>query len=246
MQPLFFRRNFERRADVFPASLSSASIAQEAFKLQELTLILSHYLPVILGGVLLLLVVLTAVVIYLSIRTSDMKRDLEVNAETAKALAAQAAGTTLERIEALSRQMQAADSDLKSSQSSHFVNFLGLINSGSQAQEQRLAQMNETVQNAMLNVRASLNAELTAIREANDKALESMRNTVDEKLSTTLNSRLTESFKTVEGQLLAVHRGLGEMREMAQNVDGLRRILTNVKTRGTFGEVQLAMILRIC
>ena len=100
MQPLFFRRNFERRADVFPASLSSASIAQEAFKLQELTLILSHYLPVILGGVLLLLVVLTAVVIYLSIRTSDMKRDLEVNAETAKALAAQAAGTTLERIEA--------------------------------------------------------------------------------------------------------------------------------------------------
>ena len=211
--------------------------------MQELTLILSHYLPVILGGVLLLLVVLTAVVIYLSIRTSDMKRDLEVNAETAKALAAQTAGTTLERIEALSRQMQAADSDLKSSQSSHFVNFLGLINSGSQAQEQRLAQMNETVQNAMLNVRASLNAELTAIREANDKALESMRNTVDEKLSTTLNSRLTESFKTVEGQLLAVHRGLGEMREMAQNVDGLRRILTNVKTRGTFGEVQLAMIL---
>ena len=134
MQPLFFRRNFERRADVFPASLSSASIAQEAFKLQELILILSHYLPVILGGVLLLLVVLTAVVIYLSIRTSDMKRDLEVNAETAKALAAQTAGTTLERIEALSRQMQAADSDLKSSQSSHFVNFLGLINSGSQAQ----------------------------------------------------------------------------------------------------------------
>ena len=105
MQPLFFRRNFERRADVFPASLSSASIAQEAFKLQELTLILSHYLPVILGGVLLLLVVLTAVVIYLSIRTSDMKRDLEVNAETAKALAAQAAGTTLERIEALSRRL---------------------------------------------------------------------------------------------------------------------------------------------
>ena len=75
------------------------------------------------------------------------------------------------------------------------------------------------------------------------KALESMRNTVDEKLSTTLNTRLSESFKTVEGQLLEVHRGLGEMREMAQNVDGLRRVLTNVKTRGTFGEVQLSMIL---
>ena len=196
-----------------------------------------------LCAVLAAVVVLTAVVIYLAVRMADLKRNLEVSAETAKALSAQAAGTTIERIEALSRQMQAADSELKSSQSSHFVNFLGLINSGSQAQERRLAQMNETVQNAMMNVRASLNAELTAIREANDKALESMRNTVDEKLSATLNTRLTESFKTVEGQLLEVHRGLGEMREMAQNVDGLRRILTNVKTRGTFGEVQLAMIL---
>ena len=196
-----------------------------------------------LCAVLAVVVVLTAVVIYLAVRTADLKRNLEVSAETAKALSAQAAGTTIERIEALSRQMQAADSELKSSQSSHFVNFLGLINSGSQAQERRLAQMNETVQNAMMNVRASLNAEFTAIREANDKALESMRNTVDEKLSATLNTRLTESFKTVEGQLLEVHRGLGEMREMAQNVDGLRRILTNVKTRGTFGEVQLAMIL---
>jgi len=211
--------------------------------LHELTLFLSQYSPVMLCAVLAVVVVLTAVVIYLAVRTADLKRNLEVSAETAKALSAQAAGTTIERIEALSRQMQAADSELKSSQSSHFVNFLGLINSGSQAQERRLAQMNETVQNAMMNVRASLNAELTAIREANDKALESMRNTVDEKLSATLNTRLTESFKTVEGQLLEVHRGLGEMREMAQNVDGLRRILTNVKTRGTFGEVQLAMIL---
>ena len=211
--------------------------------MHELTLFLSHYSPVMLCAVLAVVVVLTAVVIYLAVRTADLKRNLEVSAETAKALSAQAAGTTIERIEALSRQMQAADSELKSSQSSHFVNFLGLINSGSQAQERRLAQMNETVQNAMMNVRASLNAELTAIREANDKALESMRNTVDEKLSATLNTRLTESFKTVEGQLLEVHRGLGEMREMAQNVDGLRRILTNVKTRGTFGEVQLAKIL---
>lgn len=211
--------------------------------MHELTLFLSHYSPVMLCAVLAVVVVLTAVVIYLAVRTADLKRNLEVSAETAKALSAQAAGTTIDRIEALSRQMQAADSELKSSQSSHFVNFLGLINSGSQAQERRLAQMNETVQNAMMNVRASLNAELTAIREANDKALESMRNTVDEKLSATLNTRLTESFKTVEGQLLEVHRGLGEMREMAQNVDGLRRILTNVKTRGTFGEVQLAMIL---
>ena len=70
-----------------------------------------------------------------------------------------------------------------------------------------------------------------------------MRATVEEKLQETLATRLTASFKTVEDQLSAVHRGLGEMREMASNVEGLRRVLTNVKTRGTFGEVQLGMIL---
>ena len=139
--------------------------------------------------------------------------------------------------------MTAADNDLKTAQSTHFVNFLRLVDSGSQAQERRLAQMNETVQNAVAGVRASLAAELTGMREANDKALEAMRATVDEKLSATLDTRLAESFRTVEGQLLEVHRGLGEMRRMAANVDGLRRVLTNVKTRGTFGEVQLGMIL---
>lgn len=211
--------------------------------MQDFVLSLGRYTPVMLAAVLVLAVVLTIVVVVLFMRTIQMRRDLQAEVETMRALAGQSASTTMERIEALSRQMLAADSDLKTSQSTHFVNFLGLINSGSEAQERRLAQMNETVQNAMNNVRASLNSELSAIRQANDKALESMRNTVDEKLSVTLNSRLTESFKTVEGQLLEVHRGLGEMRRMAQNVDGLRRVLTNVKTRGTFGEVQLAMIL---
>ncbi|MGN1209672.1 MAG: DNA recombination protein RmuC, partial [Duodenibacillus sp.] len=77
----------------------------------------------------------------------------------------------------------------------------------------------------------------------NEKRLDEIRMTVDEKLQTTLNSRIAESFRTVEAQLQAVHQGLGRMREMAQNVDGLRRVLVNVKTRGTFGEVQLARIL---
>lgn len=196
-----------------------------------------------LVALLALAVVLAGVVIALVLRTSELKRDLQASTDTMKALSGQAASATAERLEALSRQMMASDSDLKTATSTHFVNFLKLVNQGSEAQERRLTQMNETVANAMLNVRASLSQELAAIRDANDKALESMRNTVDEKLSTTLNTRLSESFKTVEGQLLEVHRGLGEMREMAQNVDGLRRVLTNVKTRGTFGEVQLSMIL---
>lgn len=211
--------------------------------MQELLSMLGRYAPVLLAVVLLLVTAVTVATAFVFVRTASMRRELQANVETMRALAGQASNSTMQRLEELSRQMQASDSDLKSTQSTHFVNFLGLINSGSQAQERRLAQMNETVQNAMNSVRTSLNSELNAIREANDRALESMRSTVDEKLSVTLNSRLSESFKTVEGQLLEVHRGLGEMRRMAQNVDGLRRVLTNVKTRGTFGEVQLAMIL---
>lgn len=204
---------------------------------------LGAYLPLMTAAVLVVSLIAAAAVVVLFIRTSELTRRQQAEADTMRALSAQTASTTMERIEALSRQMLAADSDLKSTQSAHFVNFLGLIDSGSQAQERRLAQMNETVQNAVSGLRASLDKELAAMRQTNEKALESMRNTVDEKLSATLNTRLTESFKTVEGQLLEVHRGLGEMRRMAQNIDGLRRVLTNVKTRGTFGEVQLGMIL---
>lgn len=200
--------------------------------MQEFILSLGRYAPVMLTAVFVLAVVLMIVIGILFMRMAQLQRQLQAEGETMRALAGQTASTTMQRLEALSRQMLAADSDLKTTQSTHFVNFLGLINSGSEAQERRLAQMNETVQNAMNTVRASLNTELSAIRQANDRALESMRNTVDEKLSSTLNTRLSESFKTVEGQLMEVHRGLGEMRRMAQNVDGLRRVLTNVKTRG--------------
>ena len=70
-----------------------------------------------------------------------------------------------------------------------------------------------------------------------------MRTTVEEKLQETLNARISESFRQVDEQLKSVYNGLGEMRQVAQNVDGLRRVLVNVKTRGTFGEVQLENLL---
>ncbi|MDP4185448.1 MAG: DNA recombination protein RmuC [Bacteroidota bacterium] len=76
-----------------------------------------------------------------------------------------------------------------------------------------------------------------------DKKLEEMRATVDEKLQKTLNERIGRSFETVSTQLEAVQKGLGEMRNLAQDVGGLKRVLSNVKMRGGIGEVQLAMLL---
>ncbi len=96
---------------------------------------------------------------------------------------------------------------------------------------------------AVTDLKAHVAEQLAVVRQTNREAADAVRATVEEKLQDTLSERLSASFKTVEAQLAAVYRGLGEMREMAQNVDGLRRVLTNVKTRGTFGEVQCAMIL---
>jgi len=84
---------------------------------------------------------------------------------------------------------------------------------------------------------------LAALQEGNEKKLEQMRATVDEKLHATLEQRLGESFKQVAERLEQVHRGLGEMQTLARDVGSLSRVLNNVKTRGTLGEVQLAGLL---
>ena len=81
------------------------------------------------------------------------------------------------------------------------------------------------------------------MRDSNEKKLEQMRTTVDEKLQSTLEKRLGESFKLVSERLEAVQRGLGDMQNLATGVGDLKRVLTNVKTRGTWGEYQIGDIL---
>lgn len=103
---------------------------------------------------------------------------------------------------------------------------------------------NRDAVDARLNeVRTSVDRQLGAIRTDNERQLERMRATVDEKLQTTLENRLTRSFKQVSDQLEAVYKGLGDMQGIAQGVGDLKRVLGNVKTRGMLGEVQLEAIL---
>lgn len=108
------------------------------------------------------------------------------------------------------------------------------------AQLKTLTEMNEQ---KLERVRGIVEDRLTKLQEDNTTKLEQMRQTVDEKLHATLEKRLAESFQTVSERLEAVHKGLGEMQSLASNVGDLKRVLTNVKTRGTFGEVQLEMLL---
>lgn len=103
-----------------------------------------------------------------------------------------------------------------------------------------LTQMNEQ---KLENLRKVIQDNLKNIQEDNSNKLEKMRATVDEKLHATLERRLGESFKVVSDRLEMVHKGLGEMQNLANGVGDLKKVLTNVKTRGTWGEIQLGFLL---
>lgn len=108
---------------------------------------------------------------------------------------------------------------------------------------QSLATLTESNMQRMAEVRATLETRIRDLQTDNGARLEEMRRTVDEKLHATLEQRLGESFRLVSDRLEKVHQGLGEMQQLAIGVGDLKRVLTNVKTRGTWGEVQLAMLL---
>ena len=106
-----------------------------------------------------------------------------------------------------------------------------------------IEEKSRTQQESINNLNNVIDKHLKQLQESNEKKLEQMRQTVDEKLQSTLEKRLGESFKIVGEQLEAVQRGLGEMQNLATGVGDLKKVLTNVKTRGTWGEYQLANIL---
>ena len=112
-----------------------------------------------------------------------------------------------------------------------------------EALEQRLTQVGEANEKRLDGLRATVDERLAKLQEDNGKRLDQMRQTVDEKLQGTLEKRLGESFKLVSDQLESVARGLGEMRTLASGVGDLKKVLTNVKVRGTWGEIQLGNLL---
>ena len=107
----------------------------------------------------------------------------------------------------------------------------------------QLQSVSESNARRMGEVRETLEKQLAQLQFTNSAKLDEMRQTVDEKLQTTLETRLGESFKQVADRLEQVHKGLGEMQTLAQGVGDLKHLLTNVKTRGIFGEAQLAALL---
>ena len=113
-----------------------------------------------------------------------------------------------------------------------------------QVLETRLKNLEDTNANRLDGVRATLLQGMANIRADNNKKLDEIRGTVDEKLETTLQRRVSESFRAVSTQLEQVYKGLGEMQNLAADVGSLKQVLSGVKTRGILGEVQLGAILK--
>jgi len=117
------------------------------------------------------------------------------------------------------------------------------VKSSNDSLDKRMAALGKTQAENLELLGQRIEKRLGAIQSNNEQQLEKMRATVDEKLQSTLEKRLSQSFKVVSERLEMVHKGLGEMQGLATDVSDFKRVLTNVKTRGTWGEVQLESLL---
>ncbi len=153
------------------------------------------------------------------------------------------ARTQDERIDAFRGQLGAMQQQIGSAlQTGRAAQDAALLRFGD-ALSAQLRALFEANERRLAEVRGAVEVRLAALQDGNEKKLEQMRATVDEKLHATLETRLGESFKQVADRLEQVHKGLGEMQTLARDVGSLNRVLTNVKTRGIYGEVQLAGLL---
>ena len=167
---------------------------------------------------------------------ADHERDVRTDLAIARNEAA-GAGSALrqELADGMARQLQGSAQQLTA--------MTTLQQNQLKAFGERIAQLTQSSEARLEALRATLEQRLDLLREENAQKLEQMRATVDEKLHATLEQRLDASFRQVSERLEQVHRGLGEMQTLATGVGDLKRVLTNVRSRGTWGEVQLGTLL---
>ncbi len=155
----------------------------------------------------------------------ELSQSLATFQQTLVAQSAEATRTQNTQIDAFGQQLALLQKTLSDTLTNQ-------VSALSEANARRLSELRQT-----------LETQLAQLQTSNAAKLDEMRATVDEKLQTTLQARLGESFKQVADRLEQVHKGLGEMQTLAQGVGDLKHLLTNVKTRGIFGEAQLAALL---
>lgn len=216
--------------------------------------LLSQYTPYMLLAVCALLLLCSALLIALLYRQKKSARRMSSHMKRAAEEAAARSAVLEEHLRnELSRQQQAyiavsADNSRASEQRMDVLS--ARLDVFDQSQDMRLHRMAATLDDKLSandqraeQLRASLAAGMDKLQRESGEKLEQMRQTVDEKLHETLNRRLGESFSLVNERLEQVYKGLGEMQTLANGVGDLKRVLTNVKTRGIWGEVQLGTLI---
>ncbi|MCU4492493.1 DNA recombination protein RmuC [Acinetobacter guillouiae] len=141
-------------------------------------------------------------------------------------------GTVKAELLTYAQTMRESLKQISDEQTKHLNAFVEQINNLNRSQTQQAELLRNKIEEKLIN-----------LQKDNSEQLEKMRQTVDEKLQGTLEKRLSESFKLISERLESVHKGLGEMQVLASGVGDLKKVLTNVKTRGTWGEVQLGAML---
>ena len=170
----------------------------------------------------------------------EVRREIVDNGRTSR----QELGTTFAIFQQTLTQQSAEAIRTQNTQIDAFGQQLALLQKTlSDTLVMQLQSVSESNARRMGEVRETLEKQLAQLQATNSAKLDEMRKTVDEKLQTTLEARLGESFKQVADRLEQVHKGLGEMQTLAQGVGDLKHLLTNVKTRGIFGEAQLSALL---
>ncbi|MDQ3060867.1 MAG: DNA recombination protein RmuC [Pseudomonadota bacterium] len=170
----------------------------------------------------------------------EVRREITDSARSSR----QELAATLATFQQTLVQQSAHAAGTQNAQFEAFSQQLGLLQARlSDTLATQLQAVSESNARRMGEVRDTLERQLAQLQQTNSAKLDEMRQTVDEKLQTTLETRLGHSFKQVADRLEQVHKGLGEMQTLAQGVGDLKHLLTNVKTRGIFGEAQLAALL---
>jgi DNA recombination protein RmuC len=167
-------------------------------------------------------------------------------AESARAARTEQAAAGARATQTLATQMSGFANALEGVRAAVDQKLSGMLAEGRSGREESAVQLKlfgDALARSLAELRGAVEQRLAEIAAGNEKKLEEMRVTVDEKLHATLEQRLGESFKLVSDRLEQVHKGLGEMQSLAVGVGDLKRVLTNVKTRGTWGEVQLGSLL---
>jgi len=179
----------------------------------------------------------------LAISQKDLEEDLTAQVKTINETSQQ----SIKAMGSLLKERQDSFSVQQGMMNESMQHFLRQVGDGIFTQldtmYKRMESLEKSNEKSLEGIRASVSENMKDMREENTRKLDEIRGTVDEKLQTTLEKRISESFKTVSDQLEQVYKGLGEMQNLANDVGGLKKVLSGVKTRGILGEVQLGAIL---